>query len=653
MIAVGRLTIAWSMAAGVCGTIALAHLAVWASRPAKRTHLLFGIAALAAAVNAVAELATFKATTIQAYAAAHRVSVVSVAVLMVSMVWYARAYTGQGRRTLALAVTAAWTVVLAIDVADPFGPIFGPITALRTGRTLWGETFSLPVATLHPTRGALDVADILLAIFLVDLFISLWRRRELRHVIPTALGIGAIIAVGLAQVRMVDQGALDMPHIGSFIYLAIVSIAGYPLTAEVIRVAHMADRLRESQIELTESRRMAVLSADEARRAEEWFRRVFETAPNAMILADGEGRIRLVNSRAESLFGYKGTELVGMPLETLVPKHDSLRNREQWLESTAMPYIDVFRELHSRRKDGTEVPIEVGMSLVSARDGTFVLVSAVDISERRRSELELERQRNELAHLSRLTTIGELAGSLAHEINQPLTAILSNAQAAQRLLERAPPDIAELNEILHDIVDSDKHAGEVIRRLRTMLRKGEEHIERLDVSEIVQDTLKLARSDLLNHGVVITADLASGLPAIQGDRVQLLQVLLNLVLNGVDAVANEPPERRKLFFGTALAEGEETGVHVWVGDTGPGIPEAAIEMIFDPFFTTKSTGMGLGLSVCRSIVAAHGGRIRAVNDPGRGATLHVVFPACEERPETEGPPAMNPEEALSAPTTKV
>jgi len=618
------LTIAWSMAGGACVTLALVHLIIWPYRRSKTAHLLFGLAALAAAANAMAELATFKATTTFGFEIGHRTSIAMIGSLFVCMVWYAYFFTGEGRRPLAIAVSAAWALVLAVDLKDATGPVFDRITALRVVRTPWGEPFSLPVATLDPARRLLDVADVLLAIYLVDLFVSAWRRGDRRRVLRTATAIAVVLAAGLLQARLVDKGLIDMPHVGSFVFLAIVSIAGYPLTAEVVRGARTADLLRESEAGLIESRRIAVLAADEARQAEEWFRRVFDTAPNALILADADGTIRLVNSRAELLFGYAHGELVGLGLKALLPHFDSGGPQEGFERSTGS-FIDTFRELHSRRKDGTEVPVEVGMAVMSARDGTFLLASAVDITERRRSELELGRQRNELAHLSRLTTIGELAGSLAHELNQPLTAILSNAQAAQRLLERKPADMAEVADILHDIVESDLHAGEVIRRLRTMLRKGEEKVEPLDMTEIVQDALKLARSDLLNHGVAVTADLADGLPTIDGDRVQLLQVLLNLVLNGIEAIAKAPSERRELFFGTRLMAGDRR-VHVWVGDTGAGIPKERIETIFEPFFTTKETGMGLGLSVCRTIIKGHGGIIEASNDPGRGATFHLYLP---------------------------
>ena len=254
---------------------------------------------------------------------------------------------------------------------------------------------------------------------------------------------------------------------------------------------------------------------------------------------------------------------------------------------------------------------------------------SLDITPRRTAELEVLQQRSELAHLSRVTMVGELSGSLAHELNQPLTAILSNAQAAQRLLAREAPDLDEVREILKDIVDEDKRAGEVIRRLRLLLKKGELHQLPLDLSEVVQDVLRIMRSDLVNQGVTVGTELAPDLPAARGDRVQLQQVLLNLVVNGCDSMAGSLETERRLLVRTER-DGNER-VHVSVADRGCGIPPEKVTGIFEPFFTTKLHGLGLGLAVCRTIVSAHGGEIWATNNAGRGATVHFTLPALAER----------------------
>jgi C4-dicarboxylate-specific signal transduction histidine kinase len=270
--------------------------------------------------------------------------------------------------------------------------------------------------------------------------------------------------------------------------------------------------------------------------------------------------------------------------------------------------------------------VEIGLNPVATSQGTFVLACVSDISTRRAAELEARQHRNELTHLSRVAMLGELSGSLAHELNQPLTAILSNAEAAQRFLDRQPADLDEVRNILHDIVQDDNRAGEVIRRLRLLLKKGELQRNEIDINETVREVLKLVNSDLLNHNVAVETDLQFGLPAIQADRVQVQQVLLNLIVNGCDAMAHTDLHDRRLLVRTAPANGD--GVEISIADRGCGIPPSMIEKVFAPFFTTKAHGMGLGLSVCRTIVAAHGGKLWATNNPHTGASFHMTLP-CE------------------------
>jgi two-component system, LuxR family, sensor kinase FixL len=249
---------------------------------------------------------------------------------------------------------------------------------------------------------------------------------------------------------------------------------------------------------------------------------------------------------------------------------------------------------------------------------------SLDITWRKQAELDAARQRNELAHLSRVSLLGELAGALAHELSQPLTAILSNAQAAQRFLAQDAADPAELQEILNDIVEEDKRAGEIIQGMRLLLKKSEVQLQALDPNEVVHNVLKLVHSDLVNQKVAVHLELALHLPAINGDGVQLQQVLLNLVLNGCDAMADVEAIDRRLLVRTELADDKD--VRVSVADQGHGVPPGKMERIFEPFFTTKMKGMGVGLAVCRTIISAHGGRLWATNNPERGATFQFTLP---------------------------
>jgi signal transduction histidine kinase len=255
---------------------------------------------------------------------------------------------------------------------------------------------------------------------------------------------------------------------------------------------------------------------------------------------------------------------------------------------------------------------------------------ALVAQNRRRAVLERESktQRAELAHLARVSLMGELSGSLAHELNQPLTAILSNAQAAQRFLQAPTPNLAVVNEILADIVADDRRAGSVIQRLRAMLKKGEAPFQRIQVGDVVNEVLRLVRADLVAHDVTITTDIADDLPAVEGDRIQLQQVLLNLIVNAADAMAGLTPHHRQILVRVSV--GART-VEVAVTDNGKGVPPDQLGRIFEPFVTTKSEGLGMGLAISRTIIEYHDGRLWAGNNADYGATFHVSLPAATGR----------------------
>jgi C4-dicarboxylate-specific signal transduction histidine kinase len=275
--------------------------------------------------------------------------------------------------------------------------------------------------------------------------------------------------------------------------------------------------------------------------------------------------------------------------------------------------------------DGTVRWISGRARCMSDGDGrsTRLLGVSMDVTERKQAEKEAMEQRDELFHLSRVATLGQLSGSLAHELNQPLGIILSNAQAAQHMLAGDTPDIPELREILADIVGENLRAGEVITRLRALLKRGETRLLPLALNEVIENVLYLLRSDLVARGVTAESKLAERLPDVPGDEVQLQQVLLNIVANACDAMAENPPGDRRLRISTSA---KSRAVCVSIEDQGRGLPNGDSSQIFEPFFTTKSHGLGIGLSICRSIIAAHHGRLWAEPNKGRGVTLRIELP---------------------------
>jgi signal transduction histidine kinase len=283
-----------------------------------------------------------------------------------------------------------------------------------------------------------------------------------------------------------------------------------------------------------------------------------------------------------------------------------------------------FEMEYDEERDGRHAWYTLTVDALARADGGAVVVRA-DVTASRQAQLEVEEQRRELSHLARVAMLGELSGALAHELRQPLASILSNAEAAKLLLRRQPLDSEEVAAILQDIVGENRRAGKVIERLRALLRRGETRLQEVDGGELLREVLQLARTELLSRRVIASVSVEPELPPVLVDRVQLQQVLLNLVLNGCDAMTATPPADRWLYLAARRAGPGE--VHLSVRDRGTGIPPAMLERMFDPFVTSKAQGLGLGLSISRTIVSAHGGRLWAENNEDGGATVHCLLAA--------------------------
>jgi two-component system sensor kinase FixL len=259
-------------------------------------------------------------------------------------------------------------------------------------------------------------------------------------------------------------------------------------------------------------------------------------------------------------------------------------------------------------------------------DAPRILGVSIDITRQKQAAVEAQLQREELAHLARVSALSALSGSLAHELSQPIGSILFNAQAGQRFMSRDAPDLEELRAILADIVSADRRAGAIIQSLRTMLRRGQVALQPVSVNECLDDLLSLTRSDLIRRGVSVSQLGTGDLPPAMTDRVQLQQVLLNLIVNACDAMESNPPHDRTLTLTTSIAQGE---IHIGVLDCGVGLPDD-VETLFQPFHTTKHGGLGMGLSICRTLVTSHGGRLWAERRAERGAAFYVALPLAEE-----------------------
>src|SRR6266508_3360037 len=365
--------------------------------------------------------------------------------------------------------------------------------------------------------------------------------------------------------------------------------------------------------------------------AEEKFQLVLDAAPNAMIMVDSAGVITFANASATTVFGYSLSELIGRHIETLIPERFRDRHvgdRKGFLSEPSSRAMGAGRDLFGRRKDGSEFPVEVGLNPIHTTEGLFVVASVIDIAARKEAELEHERQNIELARVGRVAVMGELAASLAHEVNNPIGAIVANASAGERLLAAGKIGTEEMTELLADIVADGRRAGEIVQGIRTMVRKGKARRSFVQINDTIDSLLRIVRAEALGRNVTVTTEVDSDAGQVWGDPVQLLQVFLNLAMNAFEAMTALPSNALCLVI---RADRNENGdVLVSVRDSGPGFPSGLAEQLFEPFFSTKAEGTGMGLTIARGIIEAHGGTISAENFDGGGACFTVRLPQAKE-----------------------
>src|SRR6516165_1916140 len=365
----------------------------------------------------------------------------------------------------------------------------------------------------------------------------------------------------------------------------------------------------------------------ERKQAQERFRLVVEASPNGIVVVDAQGYILLVNTLAEKLFGYGREDLVGQSIDLLVPdrfRGEYAARRAAFHAAPATRTQGARLELFARRKDGTEFPVEIGISSIQSPEGTLVLCVIVDITERKQAEAKARKHREELAHLSRVAIMGEMAGALAHELNQPLTGIVNNASAARRFIAKGRADLPKLDVLFEAVVEDGRRAGQIIRGIRGMVHKGKEIRDPLNLNDIIAAVPRFVHSEALERHCMLITKLDPELPLVEADRVQLQQVLLNLIVNAFEAMRETPaPERRVVICSERETEGP---VRVSVRDFGIGLPVEEPERIFERFFSTKREGMGMGLAIARSIITSHGGELAAANAEGGGACVYFSLP---------------------------
>lgn len=360
-------------------------------------------------------------------------------------------------------------------------------------------------------------------------------------------------------------------------------------------------------------------------------RSILETVPDAMVVIDDHGRMQSFSTAAERLFGYRAGEVVGQNVKMLMPEpyrgsHDGYLDR--YRQTGERRIIGIGRVVVGERKDGSTFPMELSVGEMRSGDSRFFTGFVRDLTERQHAEQRLQELQSELVHISRLTALGEMSSALAHELNQPLSAIANYLNGVQRLLANDPDATSQkVRDAVAKAAEQALRSGDIIRRLREFVSRGETAQKVESVAKLVEEASALALVGARQVGVRVAYDLDKQADYVLIDKVQIQQVLLNLIRNAVEAMADSPV--RELSVRTAPAPNRM--VRISIVDTGPGLAPEVAEKLFQPFVTTKSQGMGVGLSISRTIVEAHGGQIWAEPNPAGGTAFHLTVPKASSK----------------------
>ena len=612
-------TIIFSMASSACLLTALIHLFIWSRRRDAWEHLLFALAALGTASVAWCDLAMCHAASPAEFSTAARWIQPCLWLTLIPLALFVRLHLSAGRTWLLLAFLVMRTAVVGADFTTGQNLNFLEITDLH--KTAWlGEIVSSPIGRANPWMWLGQLSNWVFLAYVADAAFSAWRRGSRRRALLVGGSIAFFLFAASMETAFIVWGHQPWPVMVSLFYLGIIMAMSYELGGEVLRAAQLDRDLRASAEQLS--------LAAEAVNLGLWFRH------------SGQSEFS-VNNQFRELFGLGAKEQLYIE-DFLHRLHPDDRESARQGIAAAFAGDGEYQTEHRVLLPSGEVRWIACQGRVNfdgdGQPGLFQGVS-LDITRLKEADLVQQAHRNEIAHLARVASLGELSSALAHELNQPLSAILSNAQAAQLLLARKNQDLTEIHSILHDILVDDQRASEIIRRLRNLYKKSEFQPEPLDTNQLIQEVLKIMHYDLRAHSVSVVVQLTPDLPNIRGDRVQVQQVLINLILNAIDAMAQSDGGVRTLTPSSNLeADGR---VRLSIADSGCGIAPGTEEDIFQPYHTTKPQGLGLGLSVSRSIARAHGGRLWAEKGTSAGATFHFTVPVWTGSPDEASDAALN------------
>jgi PAS domain S-box-containing protein len=550
---------------------------------------------------AALELVLMHAESPEEFSELWRAVHVTAGMLAVALVWFVRLYLKAGRLWLAWLFTSLRVLIIVLAFSLQPSLNFTAITDLRQ-ISIWGDTIVMPIGEKSPWANLPHFSGLLMIVFVMDAAVMAWRQGDRKRalVVGTTFGVTVLLGIGLSE--LMDQGVLPIPFPLSIVFLIIVVGMAIELSDDFLRARELSNELRESEKRM----RLAAVAANIG---------IWEL--------DSKRNLFWLNEKSRERLGVDSTDPITFDRYLKMLHPDDREATRSAMHRVLERGGDFQWEYRILTPDGTTRTMSALGQVESGGLNKPLLLRgvSVDITERKQSETERIALRNALDHLSRVMTMNELSGSLAHEINQPLGAILNNASVALMLVSQSSKESAELEEILRDIIADTRRAGDIIRKTRGMVKKGEMKVEQLDVNELIHKVVELYRNTLNLGQTSLTLELQPDLPPVRGDGIRLQQVLMNLTSNAIEAMNHRPSKR--LSICSIMRDPES--IIVSVSDSGPGIDASTKEKMFQQFFTTKEDGLGMGLSICRSIIEEHGGSIWAENNQAGGAAVSFTL----------------------------
>jgi len=596
------LTIAWSISAGMSLMLALLHSLLWLKNCRVIVYLLSAIMAFSASVTAIIELKLMHTLSIANFELLLQWSNVSIFFIVIPMVWLVYLQLGRYHRWSVITITAIWSVALVFNFLSEGSLVYEQVNEIRQQTTFWGEQFSVAIGSANPWVLLANIDVVLILIYVTTVSVKSWWRGERQSTLVIGASVVVFIFFGGIEAMLVDNGLITIPYMISFAYLAIVMAMSYELVNQAMQVPKLTRDLEANQ------KRWINLLSD---------------VQLAVVVINTKGILTYHNPFFQKTTNYTNEELTNRSIRSFIPD-----NEQQELESLLAKIDQTGPRPHSQWTivcASGELRRFAWSSVTQLNNegkyNGFIAVGA-DITESLSTQKELQNSQKALERFTRISMLGELVSTLAHELNQPLTAILSNAQAALQFMKKEPVDLKEIHDILNDIVRDDKRAANVIHNIRAMLDSGHNGYHWFDSRQVIDEVLSMLKNELSNQSIQLDIDFAENLPQIHANRVEIQQVLMNILLNAKHAMQSITTKLRIIRIQVSQ---QHSNLLFVISDRGAGIHAEKLSQIFVAFYSTTSSGMGMGLAICKRIINAHGGTINAENLPQGGAQFSFTL----------------------------